>query len=590
MFELKGKRANDKAQEWQERLKVAYRLRKNNVKYGGKDTETIYKDAKKYYRGDWKDGIIPVNRMFSFGRSLIPSVFFRSPRVSVTATKPDMLFHAKIVEEIDNFLIQESNLKHTLKMAALFTYLYGWAPIKLGYDSEFGYSPDNAVLEDNATLTQMAGQKDNYRNIEYRTNIKRGYPWALVESPENIITPFEYRDFDSLPWIAHRIVRPLEDVKLDPKYKNTKDLQGTRLSALNEQRNISPFTESQTVPYAELFEIRNMADRSVLVLCEDKVLLHEPDVLQDSGFPWEVLVFNEDPEFFGGIPDTVMMEPQQLELNEIRTQSARHRAIALIKFLYQKGSIDPSELDKFFSGEVGIGIGVDSETLANAITAIQPHIPADFAAEAMQVKNDLRETMGFSENQLGAFSPYHNKTATETMQVAETFELRTNERKDIVADLLVKIVKKWNSYIFSFWEGDRVAKITGADGSETWVSYAAEQLSGEYQLKIDPDSGFPTSKAMKQQAGDVLFKAYNGDPLIDQVALRQMHLQQFEWLHPGISNIIKSVPPAVASQAAAMRQPSPMGGGGGGGGRSGGTMDNPLTFDNARARFEGEKS
>ncbi|MCW7076433.1 MAG: hypothetical protein OCU18_03965 [Candidatus Syntrophoarchaeum sp.] len=588
MSELTGKKADRIVSDWNERIRVAYRLRKNNVKYGGKSVEDIYRDARKYYRGDWKSGIIPVNRMFSFGRSLIPSVFFRAPRITVTATKPNMSFHARIVEEIDNFIIQETNLKQTLKLAALNTYLYGWCPIKLGYDSEFGYISDQATLADNASITQFATQGEDYRNIEYRTNIKRGFPWALQETPENIIVPFEYRSFDSLPWIAHRITRPLEDVRQDRKYRNTKDLQGTRVSFLTEQKDLSAFRESQTVPFAELFEIRDLSRQMVYVICEDRLLLAENDVLQFGSLPWEILVFNEDPEYFGGIPDTVMLEPQQIELNEIRTQASRHRKIALLKFLYKKGAITEDELEKFFSGEVGPGVGVDDDVLSNAITAIQPHIPADLASEALQVKSDLRETMGFSENQLGAFSPFHNKTATETMQVAETYHNRVNERKDIIADCLISIVRKWNNFIFRFWEGERVAKITGKDGAEQWVTFTTEQLRGEYQLRIDPDTGFPASKALKQQASDMIFKACNGDPLIDQIALRKMYLQNFEWLYPGISNIVREVPPAVASQAASIRQPMPAGSGSGGG-MGGRSPANPVNFEDARARFEKEQ-
>ena len=579
--------------EWVGRVKAAVKFRKRFVKYKNRTWDDVCKDARKYYRGDWKSDIVPVNRIFSFGRALIPAVYFRSPRVSVTATRPELTFHAKVVEEVDNYLIHETNLKKTLKTAALHAYLCGVGPIKLGYDSEFGYMPEQIVGEDGATATQV-GQKES-RAIEYHSNVRPGLPWALPDLPENIIVPFGYKDPESLPWIVHRIFRPLEDVKQDQKYRNTKDLQGTRILELTEAHKRSPFIDSESVKYAELLEIRDVSTGTIHVICEDKLLLSAPDALQISALPWEFVIFNEDPEFFGGIPDVVMIEPQQIELNEIRTQASRHRKIALLKFLYLKGAIKEDELSKFFSGEVGPGIEVEAEVLQNAITTLQPHVPHDLAMEALQVKNDMRESIGFSENQAGAFSPYHNKTATETMEVAGAFQERISERKDIMADVLTGIVRKWNKFIFSFWTGERVAQIAGPDGAPMWVKYTGEQLRGEYSLKIDPDTGFPASKALRQQAADLLLKTYGGDQLIDQVRLRQLHLQQFEWLYPGITSLVAQPPQMAANIMSVARQPHPMGGGGNvavgnrGGGRQGSTPENPIEFEQAKKRFEESK-
>ena len=232
----------DFVEEWLGRIKTSIKLRQRFVKYNNKTWKEVCEDARKYYRSDWKSDVIPVNRVFSFGRSLIPAIYFRSPRVSVTATKPELVMHAKVVEAVDNYLIKKTKLKKTLKTAALHAYLAGYGPIKLGYDSEFGFDPSLAVDEDTATATQYARQES--RDIEYHSNVQPGMPWALPDLPENVIVPFGYRDPESLPWIAHRILRPLEDVKQDQKYRNTKDLQGTRTIDLVDSDKRSVFTDS----------------------------------------------------------------------------------------------------------------------------------------------------------------------------------------------------------------------------------------------------------------------------------------------------------------------------------------------------------
>ena len=67
--------------------------------------------------------IVPVNMIFSYGRALIPRVYFAAPRVVVTALHPDFVHHAAVVEAIDNLLINQSHVKQSIKSAALDAYL-----------------------------------------------------------------------------------------------------------------------------------------------------------------------------------------------------------------------------------------------------------------------------------------------------------------------------------------------------------------------------------------------------------------------------------------------------------------------------------
>ena len=92
------------------------------------------------------------------------------------------------------------------------------------------------------------------------------------------------------------------------------------------------------------------------------------------------------------------------------------------------------------------------------------------------------------------------------------------------------------------------------------------------------------------QVGDALFKQYNGDKLIDQLVLRQQHLQQFDWIFPGISEALThQVDPITAKLIAEERQPTPQGmkaGGNRGGGRQGGSI---VDFETAKAKAQGGK-
>jgi len=589
----KKKTKDEFASEWMEQIKAGMDYRKEY------STQANWDKYRKYYRGQWDNELVPINKMFSYGRMMVPKVYFRAPRVSVTATHPELIEHARVVEAIDNLMIQEMMLKYTMKRSALDGFQCGVGPIKLGYDSQFGYIPEQAVDEDGSTVTQVSTKHEGTK-IEYHQNIKPGMPWALRERPEDVIVPWGTGDPHNLPWVAHYVLRPIDDVKQDQKYQNTEDLQGTRTPQMGKDiENGAPYrprdTKDKGTVYCELWEIRDVKTQSVMVICEDTLLMSTHDELQTSeGLPWEFLMFNPDPEYFWAIPDAHIIAPQQEELNETSTQIARHRAITLIKFLYKRGAIKETELQSFFSGTVGPGIAIEDtvDSLQNAIQIMQPHIPPDLYRDAQAQIQAMREELGFSQNQEGSFSPYHGKTASESMIVAQAFEDRIDERKDIVGDTLIRIIKKWNQFLFRFWSEQRVIQIVSPESGPVWVQYTGDELAGEYMLNVDVDTGMPINRAMKQQMGSQLFQALNGDPLIDQLLLRQIALDQFSMFDPRVDRLLQPQMGGVPELLARGRQPHPGGAGAGqgkgsGGGQTGATPDNPKQFQQHAKQVSG---
>jgi hypothetical protein len=567
-------------QGWMSRIRqgITYKEKYSTIKK--------WPEWRKMYRGQWDPAIVPVNEMFSYGRAMVPRVYFRSPRVSVTATRPDMVWHAKVVESIDNQLIRETFLKKTLKRVALDGFLSGLGVIKLGYDSEFGYQPDQAVGESGETVTQIA--KKGGERIEYQVGVKPGMPWALRTSPEDIVVPWGATDAESLPWIANYILRPLEDIKQDQKYQNVQDLVGTRSpeKLKSKATSFSPRDrKDKDVTYGELWEVRDWRSGEVYVFCEDYQLLSTKDELQIEGLPYEFLIFNEDPEFFWPIPDASIMEPQQKELNEVRTQTSRHRAISLIKFLYLRSSMKEEELNKLLSGFVGPGVAVDGESIAQAVQIMQPHIPPELWREAQEILQDIQEEMGAGTNQWGQYKQGTPPTKGEASIVEESFNIRVDERKDIMGDLLVNIVRKWNQFIFKFWTEEKVTRVVSPQGTPFWIKYTGDQIRGEYFLSIDPEAGMPLNRSLKYSMAKDMFASFNGDILIDQIKLRKMLLQNYESVDPLASELLISSPAGVNPDIAAnVRSPSA-------GGRegAGGSRVRPMAFDEAKKRLGGQR-
>lgn len=522
-----------------------------------------------WYRGDFdEDCETPdynINRIFSYIKSAIPRVYFRTPSISITARRPEYSAHARVVETLDNWLVLETNIKESLKTAILDAYLSGIGPIKLGYDSEFGFIPEQAVGENRETATQ-AGVKDGTA-IEYNQSIQPGMPWASAVLPDDIVTPWGYTNARSLPWIAHRIVRPLADVKQDQKYDQRArlSLKGGFSIPSDKSRDNNLWSNGNRESYCLLYEIRDYKRKKLIVICEDRCLMEVDDTLQIDGAPYEFIIFNEDRERFWPIPDAKILEPQQLEMNECRQYSRKARKQMLLKFLYQKNAITQENLEKLLSNDIedaSAGVEILAENILSAVHVMQPGTAMSDALirEFQQLDADMRDALGFSQNQMGEFVPFHNKTAKEAGIVDESSNLRSDERRDVVADVLSNIVRKWNQYIFTYWDKPKLVEIIGMDGLQYWVEYTGQQLKAEYTLVINPETGQPVSRNLRQQVAQNMFQMFNQDPYVDQLGLRRLVMQQTDLIDPGYQNLVRMDPMAQQNQMGVSPQsPIPLG-------------------------------
>lgn len=469
---------------------------RNGIKYQelfGRPEE--WRRFRAYYRHHWKMGTtLPVNMIFSVIRSMIPQIYFRNPKVFVTPTKPGMDIHARTVEAIDNQLIKDLDLKRQMKKVITDACIQGTGVMWRGYDSEFGWDPESIdPMTGDSTLTQY--NSAGYR-IEYNTFVQPGMPWAQRAEPESTILPWGCRDVRNAEWVAMRVLRPLKDVQADTKYRNTKGL-----GPMSATSNGTPQDEFDKImqhsELVELFQIRDVKTGNIYVinLNHDKFLRNEADEMQMGGLPFHWFVMNEDPTYPWGIPDARIMEPQQLELNEVRKLAMHHRRVAMVKMLYKRGAIKAEEIEKLLDEDVKAAVAVDiaEGSIDNVIRHINSTIPQELNLWGEIIRGDIREVTGFGRNQVGQ-AEGGRTTATEAKIVFGAHEIRLDERRDMAADFLEEIVRGINQTVFKFWNTERVVQVVGPSGLPGWIKYTGTQLaSGNYNYRIDPNNGAAVS-------------------------------------------------------------------------------------------------
>lgn len=479
--------------------------------------EDRWKDWRNWGRGNWKGGILPNNVYFKMIRTLVPRTYFRNPSVSITQTQPGMeeMLLAKLLERVDNKLLDVMKFKEQMKRAVLHGAMFGTGGIRRGYGAEFSPTPDALGTE-----KPDVGGRRLREFTEYNDLVSANRPWSLCAHPGTIIIPEGAIDIHDARWVCYEYQRPKADILEDPRMKN-KDGINESVRNTASGGTLLPWGEKLRSDGTILWEIRDKKTRTVFVLAPfadntthdvQKPLYFEDDELSRNGrLNFYPLIFNQDDEVFWGISDSIIIEPQQLEANQIRTQMMYHRRIMLTKFLYEKGAITPDELSKLLSDQ-NIGAGVQTNNI-NAVKLMEAiPMPAGLVEADGLVSQNVQELLGLGVNQFGEYAPGSaDRSATEANIVNQATSIRIDERRDTCADLLVDFTTDMNDDIVEYWSSDMVVDLVGPAGVPIWVQFHPRLLrTGQYNVKIDPDSSIPLTKQYREQKALQTYGAFFG--------------------------------------------------------------------------------
>ncbi|KKK91953.1 hypothetical protein LCGC14_2707770, partial [marine sediment metagenome] len=271
-------------------------------------------------------------------------------------------------------------------------------------------------------------------------------------------------------------------------------------------------------------------------LDHDKFLRDEYDDLQVEDLPGDILGFNEDPEHFWWASDARLLEVQQAEINDIRTMAKRHRRLAILKVLYDKDMLGKDELVKMLDGDPKAAVAIDTGAtgdIRKAVAMFQSHVPPDLTIAAREVREDIREIVGFSRNQSGAFeAPSGRRTATEANIVKQASMIRIDERRDIMTDLLQRVIGKINQQIFKNWSSERVVDVVGDNGARYWIRFTGKELKGEFTYKINPEESIPQDQRTRREDITRFIELAANVPGLDMGYLLRSYAQQFDWIDP----------------------------------------------------------
>lgn len=511
-----------------------------------------------WYRNDFGPRVLPNNIFYRTMRSAVPRIYFRNPSVSIQAGREGLnnMVLAQLLEQIDNNLIRDMDIKNSIKAMVQNAWMFGTGVGKSGIGSEFALNPAD-IASGSAPLADGVG---NDFRVEYDSRVKASMPWFKKAPTDCLILPHGSIDRESAPWEAFVIKRPLEDVKNDPRFvkKFRQKVGATSDGSLEEsQTQYYGHMGEDEIEWAHLFEIRDKRTGKIFVISDtvaDGPLIFQPDFFASTlTSNVKTLVFNDNDDTFWGIPESVFLAPLQVEMNEILTFTRYHRRLSVLKVLARKGAVDPDELAKLLSPDPMTAIYTNNQINESVQVVQAGSIPNDLYEAGNLLEQVVRTTVGFSRNEAGEFMGGSRKpTATEVDRVADSAEIRLDERRDRVADLLTEIVQEMHPLIFTHWQEEQVVRVAGPAGVPLWVAFRPEILSGgSYKVKIDPDTSAPETKQNREAKAIQIYGILKENPLINPIELTRYLLHELYGVH--FDSMMKGLPEGMG-----MSQERPM--------------------------------
>ena len=315
------------------------------------------------YGGNITQDRISVNLAFSTINVMAPSVAVNHPKITVSANQEGDEDRAVFVEAVVNYLWRHHDYRKPFRRAVKDFLIIGHSWMKVGWrfvEQERELTPEEFALEyDEASLEVEQFSYDNpemINDLPSDQDVLDALPRKKMEVVEDQVfvervSPFdmfvdpEATNLDDARWIAQRIVRPLNEVKKDKRYKrsvrmNLEADSGVRYRWENDNEREEYANPGNRVTLYEYYDLVN-GTISVCAASGDDFLLDPQPMPYHSGHPFVMMRNYDVPDMFYPMGDLESIESLQEELNKTRSQMVNHRKRYARKYLYHERSFGP---------------------------------------------------------------------------------------------------------------------------------------------------------------------------------------------------------------------------------------------------------
>ena len=316
-----------------------------------------------------------------------------------------------------------------------------------------------------------------------------------------IIDPDGENDFMQHRWVAIEQVRYLDDVKADPLFKNTKDLQETGDYADDEHRAkyeswLEGEDEEDKAKLVRLFHIYDFIKDRYLVLADGhgKALRDDVTPLGITHSPLSILRYQEVLGEFYPHPKASDLVPINQWYNNSRRLEYIGAKHSLRKPLVIEGTFDDANLEKL-SNDVDMEIVYYKNNAYPNQSPLEvfspPPVSGDIFAASAAASMDFDEMAGSPEARGKATSD----TATQSNNLQAGENARNIYERIQMRNFILVLFKKLNDSIDANMTVARAVQIEDEDGYAFTALVDKDMIAGDFDIEIDVQEMAPSDNA-----------------------------------------------------------------------------------------------
>lgn len=497
----------DQVHIWLNRIVRAYRAQRPH--------KDVWEKILRYYKGNYYNSYeqydrVSANWVLAAVRQTIATLYGRDPSMNFKGRNENGRLSARIMEDMIPYVRRLIQLPKEERMALQNAILFGTGIIKYAYNAEYDMDMPLAgkEIKDTEGAISPTGPNASFEDValpqgtftEHNTRIVRGMPWGKSINPVDFLVDPDANTYHEARWVCHRFSRPWIDAKRDERWrKSARDkleptgtsgfLDGDQEMFTEGWRNDSNQVDTASNTFYEIFD---KTTQRIIVLCGscEEDLVNKPYPFFGKDGPYNILQFFPTPDTFWAIPHADVYTPQVEAMNKLRSQMMdRLQRFSIMRFGYQKGSIDPDDLKKFLEAksDEAIEIEFDGDDINKVLKPFE-YVP--ISADAWNLtnlfKSDFQETSGLSDMALG--SGRGIQTATEANFIKQQSGLRTDDMRGEFDDFVRLSVRKIVAIMRKMFTGQEVMSIVGDDGRIWDMIVNNSVVNGEYDVDIEPGS------------------------------------------------------------------------------------------------------
>ena len=450
------------------------------------------------YKGDYKTKgnpikSPPINIVYGYVQTGIARIYFRDPHISVNPVGAEFLNSARIKELQVNQDFKELGLKNQAERVLIDTFLIGHGWIKVGYHSEIG---------------EKTGESPNEKS-EY---IKKEGIFAEFVPWEDVL--FDIVLCKDPPhdcgWIAHRIVRPIEEIKNSSKYKHTDKLKANVTEKDYRGEKVDETMKDQESELVEFWEIWDMENKKIICVVQesDDFIREEDNKLEMTGSPFSMLKFN----LVSGEPypmsDIFIIKPQILERIKLRAGMLNHIKRWSRQLSIEKGAMTKEEMEKFEQGQDG-AVTQREKGFAPPVAIEYANLQGEIFGLDDLIQKDMDAVIGQTQVDRGGQAPqeaHGKKLKYELQQEQSASQGRQGKRQDRLEDFLEEVADKIIALRQQFQDTPKYVPLEGMKPEEIstqfpglesdgmGVSYTKQNLQGKHTVDAKVGSTLPMNR------------------------------------------------------------------------------------------------